>query len=256
MKATSRTAFTLTELIVVIAIMSTLAALLLPALARAKKKGQRISCVNSVKQWNFAMIFFLDDNEEFLPRENAVDGINTWDDAIVSTNGDIWYNTLATEMGTEPLSSYAAMSANQMKFYDRNSGFHCPTAKFSGLAATYPNFSIAMNSKLITPGVLTIKGSTIREPSRTAFFLDSGVPGETPIQGQNPYNGQPHAYASRYSARHDGTGNIAMADGHIETLRADRVVGLDSSRGAPYGPSIFPPVDVVWMADPTSNPNR
>src|SRR5881394_3047245 len=64
---TLRKGFTLIELLVVIAIIAILAAMLLPALARAKCKGLGISCMNNTRQVAIAWITYTSDYNESLP---------------------------------------------------------------------------------------------------------------------------------------------------------------------------------------------
>jgi len=63
----NKTGFTLIELLVVIAVIAILAALLLPALARAKQKGQQTVCLSNLKQIGLTFAMYLNDNRGRFP---------------------------------------------------------------------------------------------------------------------------------------------------------------------------------------------
>jgi len=247
--------FTLIELIVVIAVIAVLCGILLPALGRSKDAAHKVTCSNNLKQWTTGFFMYVDDHEDYTPRESATPGgvsLENWSQVHHTFSQNVWYNSLPEVLGQRPASDYFFV---REEFYDTKRLMHCPKARFLKFAElnNWVFFSTAMNSKLINGAETTIRWSSVKEPMKTVIFLDNRLDDEPKIPGQDNWDlGQPSAFANRVSTRHRGTGNLAFGDGHVDNKRGPDVV---QTQGYDSGRAILPQAGIVWTPDPEMNPN-
>lgn len=252
---------------VVVAIMATLAAMLLPALARAKERANRAACLGNLRQWGLALNLYLDDSQQVFPGFSipnntpgapagySQDNIHWSDLAAFAADGQgssAWFNALPPYVSQRALSEYAADPTN---FVSRPNIFNCLSAVFRP-AEVDPfarvAFSYGLNFKGtngLVPAGVPFKATVVVHPSAFVFYSDVRAnSGENPFYGSNPLNdlGCPRGSLNHLSARHAAGANLTMLDGHSAYYK---YVYLAYPKGTKIGDPGNP--DVNWSYDGT-----
>ena len=192
--------FTLIELLVVIAIIAILAAMLLPALAKAKQRAWAISCTSNLRQISLGMKMYADDNHEFYPESG---GLIPWTNTT-ATAGTSWMQQIYSYIGT---TNVYHCPANMLIPVDQQSWFNY----FNGVRAAYvaagDQEASACNSRILFPSAYVLSGDTLDfEP------LDSDKDDYT----QNCVGGAANGAPWEEWQAHNGGQNIPFADGHAQ----------------------------------------